>query len=127
MRLRREYLVRCLRFPRGLSGSYFKGFWEDFAMAETKEIERFDELRKLRLADEGYFVITDTARHAIIHKVNSKCITADNFNVKVSINERKQGSYFWVDSVATAAHEFGAKRCKVCKPELNLVLPSTFD
>jgi hypothetical protein len=96
-------------------------------VTRTKEIENFDELRKLRLEDEGYIVITGKARHAIIHKVNSKCIAADNFNVKVGINERKQGSYFWVDSVATAAHEFGAKRCKVCKPELNLVLPSTFD
>lgn len=96
------------------------------AMAEPKEILSFDELRKFRLADEGYFVITDTTRHAIIHRVNSKCIKADSFNLKVTINERKQGSYFWVDSVATAAREFKAQRCKVCKPELKLVLPSTF-
>ncbi|MDA4120047.1 MAG: hypothetical protein OK436_05625 [Thaumarchaeota archaeon] len=96
-------------------------------MAETKEISDFDELRKLRLADEGYFVITDTARLALVHRVNAKCITADSFNLKVVINGRKQGSYFWVDSVATASHEFSAKRCKVCKPELFLVPRSTFD
>jgi len=96
-------------------------------MAEAKEILNFDELRKLRLADEGYFVITDTTRHAIIHKINSKCIKADSFNLKVTINDRKQGSYFWVDSIATAAKEFGAQRCKVCKPELRLVNPSAFD
>ena len=96
-------------------------------MGETKEIANFDELRKLRLADDGYFVITYTTRPAIVHRVNSKCITADKFNLKVGINERKQGSYFWVDSLATAAHEFGANRCKVCKPELFLVHPSTFD
>jgi hypothetical protein len=96
-------------------------------MAEAKEILNFDELRKLRLADEGYFVITDTTRHAIIHKINSKCIKADSFNLKVTINDRKQGSYFWVDSIATAAKEFGAQRCKVCKPELSLVNPSAFD
>ena len=95
-------------------------------MAEVKEILSFDELRKLRLADEGYFVITDTVRPAIIHKVNAKCIKSDSFNLKVTLNERKQGSYYWVDSIATAAHEFGASRCKVCKPELNLVPPSTF-
>jgi len=92
-----------------------------------KEILSFDDLRRYRLADEGYFVITDSTREAIIHKVNSKCIRADSFNLKVTINDRKQGSYFWVDSIATAAHEFRAKRCKVCKPELNLVHPSTFD
>ncbi len=96
-------------------------------MAETKEISDFGELRNLRLADEGYFVITDTVRPALVHRVNAKCITADSFNLKVVINGRKQGSYFWVDSVATASHEFAAKRCKVCKPELFLVPPSTFD
>jgi len=84
-------------------------------MVETMEISDFEELRKLRLADEGYFVITDTARPAIVHRVNAKCITADSFNVKVVINKRKQGSYYWVDSLATAAHAHGAKRCKVCK------------
>ncbi len=96
-------------------------------MAELKEIQNFDDLRRLRLADEGYIVITDTARPAIIHKVNAKCVTADKFNLKVRINDGKKGNYFWVDSIATAAHEFGAKRCKVCKPELSLVSPSTFD
>ncbi len=95
-------------------------------MGDTKEIANFEELRKLRLADEGYFVITDSARPAIVHRVNAKCISVDSFNVKVSINERKQGSYFWVDSLATAARVYGAKRCKVCKPELFLVPPSDF-
>jgi len=97
------------------------------AVPETKEISNLEELRKLRLADEGYIVITDSTRHGTIHRVNANCITAENFKVKVGINKRKQGSYFWVDSVATAAHEFGAKRCKVCKPELFLVDPSAFD
>ena len=96
-------------------------------MADSKEISDFEELRKLRLADEGYFVITDTSRPAIVHRVNAKCITADSFNLKVVINARKQGSYFWVDSLASAAHVFGAKRCKVCKPELFLVPRSAFD
>ena len=96
-------------------------------MAEPKEITSFDELRKFRLADDGYFVITDSAREPIIHKVNSKCIKTDSFNDKVTLKDRKQGSYFWVDSIATAAHSFGAKRCKVCKPELSLVSRSEFD
>ena len=96
-------------------------------MAEAKEIKSFDELSKLRLADEGYFVITDSVRDAIIHKVNSKCIKADSFNLKVTLNKAKQGGWFWVDSIATASREFGAKRCKVCKPELNLLHPSAFE
>ena len=96
-------------------------------VAEPKEILTFDELRRLRLADEGYFVVTDSNRAAIIHKVNAKCIKSDSFNLKVTLNKGRQGGWFWVDSIATAAHEFGAKRCKVCKPELSLVNPSTFD
>ena len=96
-------------------------------MGDAKEVKTFDELRRLRLADEGYFVITDSAREAIVHKVNAKCIKQDSFNMKVTINGRREGSYFWVDSIATAAREFGAKRCKVCKPELGLVPPETFE
>lgn len=96
-------------------------------MAEVKEVKTFDELRGLRLADEGYFVITDSNRDAIIHRVNSKCIKQDSFNLKVTIEGRQRGSYFWVDSIATAAHEFRAKRCKVCRPELSLVDPATFE
>ena len=96
-------------------------------MSEPKEIRNFDELRRFRLADEGYFVITDPARNAIIHKVNAKCIKTDRFNTKVTLNEGKQGTYFWVDSIATASKEFGAKRCKVCKPELSLVDSSNFE
>ena len=93
----------------------------------TKEITTFEVLRRLRLADEGYIVIKDTTRDPIVHRINApRCISTDSFNVKVILNERKQGSYFWVDSVATAGREFGAKRCKVCKPETRLVDPSNF-
>ncbi len=96
-------------------------------MPEKKEISNLEELRRLRLADDGYIVITNGSQ-ATIHKVNAPCISTTNFRLKVNINERRQGSYFWVDSVATAAHEFaGARRCRVCKPELLLVDPSTFE
>lgn len=87
-------------------------------MAETMEISNFEELRRLRLADDGYFVITDTARPAIIHRVNAKCINAGSFNVKVGLNKGKQGGYFWVDSLATAAHVSGAKRCTFLTPKI---------
>ncbi len=108
------------------SDTYFNSANSDMGMEEPKEIANFEELRKFRLADEGYFVITNSGRGAIIHRVNSKCVKADSFNLKVTLNEGKQGRWYWVDSIATAAHEFDAKRCKVCKPELNLVNPSTF-
>jgi len=95
-------------------------------MAESEEIHTFDDLRRLRLADEGYLVITDSVRPAIIHRINAKCVSIDSFNLKVAINKGKQGGYFWVDSIATAARLYEAKRCKVCKPPLLLVPPSTF-
>jgi hypothetical protein len=95
-------------------------------VGETKEITSFDELRKLRLEDEGYIVITDSTRPTLVHKINAKCIKVESFNLKVGLNERKQGSYYWVDNLATAAKLYGAQRCKVCKPELHLVDPSTF-
>ncbi|MDG7007634.1 MAG: hypothetical protein JRN06_05265 [Nitrososphaerota archaeon] len=96
-------------------------------MAKPVEIRSFDDLRRFRLADEGYFVVTDSIGHAIIHKVNSKCIKTDSFNLKVTLDHRKLGSYFWVDSIATAAQKFGASRCKMCRPELHLVPPSSFE
>lgn len=65
-----------------------------YDMEETKEVSNFEELRKLRLADEGYLVITDAARQAIIHKINAKCISVDNFNIKVGIDRGRQGSYY---------------------------------
>jgi hypothetical protein len=96
-------------------------------LSERAEIPNLDELRRLRLADEGYIVITSGSQ-ATIHKVNSECVSTTNFRLKVVINERKQGSYFWVESVAAAARQFpGAKRCRVCKPEVLLVDPSTFE
>jgi len=95
-------------------------------MGASKEIANFDELRRLRLADDGYFVITDATRPAIVHRVNSRCINIDSFNDKVTLNKGKQGKYYWVDSLATAAREHGARRCKVCKPELFLVPPTDF-
>jgi hypothetical protein len=96
-------------------------------LPETSEITTLEELRRLRLADDGYCVITDSARPALVHRLNSKCINMDSFNLKVGINGRRQGSYYWVDSLATAAREYGAKRCKACKPELFLIPPSSLD
>jgi hypothetical protein len=59
-------------------------------MAEKKEIRDLEELRRLRLADEGYIVITSGAHQATIHRVNAPCISTTNFRLKVSLNERKQ-------------------------------------
>ena len=92
----------------------------------STEITTSEELRRLRLADEGYIVIKEANRETLVHKVNAKCISMDRFNANVTLNAKKTGSYHWADSVSTAGREFGAKRCKVCKPETHLVDPSDF-
>jgi hypothetical protein len=50
-------------------------------MSEKKEIRNLEELRSLRLADEGYIVITNGAHQATIHRVNAPCISTTNFRL----------------------------------------------
>jgi len=96
-------------------------------MGESKEITTIEDLRRVRLADDGYLVITDSARPAIVHKINEKCISTDSFNMKVTLNRGRQGKWYWADSLSTAMLEFEAKRCKVCKPPYLLVPSKAFD
>lgn len=81
-----------------------------------KELKSFDEFRQVRLDDTGFIAITDSARKAIVHKLNGPCVSADKFKAKVTLDQGQAGGYFWVDSVQTAAKELGASPCKVCKP-----------
>jgi hypothetical protein len=83
---------------------------------ETRELRTFDEFRQARLDDVGFVVITDTARPAIVHKLNGPCVSADNFKVKVMLGENSTGKYYLVDSVSSALSEFRASACKICKP-----------
>jgi hypothetical protein len=82
----------------------------------TRELATFDDFRKARLDDAGFVVITDSARPPIVHKLNGRCITADNFKVKVMLDGMVTGKYYWADSLSSAATELGASLCKVCKP-----------
>jgi hypothetical protein len=81
----------------------------------TRELRTFEEFRQARLGDAGFVVITDTARPAIVHKLNGSCVSADNFNVKVMFGKNFTGKYHLVDSFQ-ARLEFRASACKVCKP-----------
>ena len=82
----------------------------------NKELKTFDDFRKARLDDIGFIVITDSTRHPIIHKLNGSCVSADNFKTKVMLGEKQTGSYYWADTVSSAALELRAAPCKVCKP-----------
>jgi hypothetical protein len=81
-----------------------------------RELRTFDEFRQARLDDSGFIVITGAARPSIVHKLNGRCISADNFKVKVMLAESAAGKYYWVDSISSAAVELGASSCKICKP-----------
>ena len=81
-----------------------------------KELATFDDFRRARLDDLGLIVITDTARPPIAHRLNGRCISADNFRAKVMPDGKATGKYYLVDSFSSAAVEFGASACKICKP-----------
>lgn len=85
---------------------------------EKRELRTFEDFRTARLGDAGFIVITDSTRPAIVHKLNDRCISADNFKIKVVLDGGSGGKYYWVDSISTAIAELGAKPCKTCKPHL---------
>jgi hypothetical protein len=82
----------------------------------NREIATFDDFRKARLDDVGFIVIADKARPRRVHRLNGRCITAENFKEKVILEEKGVGKYYWVDSVSSAATELGASVCMICKP-----------
>jgi hypothetical protein len=81
-----------------------------------RELTSFAEFRQARLDDLGFIVIADPARPAIVHKLNGRCISPDNFKAKVMLDKKRAGKYYRVDSISTAAVELGASACKICKP-----------
>lgn len=83
-----------------------------------RELKTFDEFRKARLDDTGFIVIAGSARTAVVHKLNGRCVSADNFKAKMMSDGNVAGRYYWVDSVSSAALELGASSCRICKPHL---------
>jgi hypothetical protein len=81
-----------------------------------RELRTFEEFRQARLDDKGFIVITDVTRPAIAHKLNGRCISADNFKSKMVLDGGGTGKYYWVDNFQSAALEFGASACRLCKP-----------
>ena len=96
-------------------------------VVETEQIASLDVLRRIRLADDGYIVIAEPTGKALVHRVNAKCISPDRFNSNVVLKGGKQGAYYWTDTVSTAFRLYGATRCRVCKPEVQVVHPSGFE
>jgi hypothetical protein len=81
-----------------------------------RELATFDDFRQARLGDTGFIVIEGSARAPVVHKLNGRCISPDNFKVKVMLKESTAGKYYWVDTISSAALELGASACKICKP-----------
>lgn len=81
----------------------------------SRELATFEDFRRARLDDIGYIVIVDSARSPVVHRLNGRCISADNFRAK-ALDEKAKGKYYLVDSVSSGIKEHGASVCKVCKP-----------
>ena len=82
----------------------------------NRELLSFEDFRRARLNDSGFMVITDSARPPIVHRLNGKCVSAENFRTKVVVEQRASGTYYLVDTVSSGVKELGASVCKVCKP-----------
>jgi hypothetical protein len=80
-----------------------------------RELATFEEFRKARLDDTGFIVITDGTRSPVVHRLNGRCISADNFRNRV-LDEKASGKYWLVDSVSSGIKELGASVCRICKP-----------
>lgn len=81
-----------------------------------RELATFDDFRRARLDDTGFIVIADSGRTPVLHRLNGKCISADNFRNKVMLGEGSAGKYYLVDSVSSGITELGASVCRVCRP-----------
>jgi hypothetical protein len=81
-----------------------------------RELATFEDFRKARLEDTGFIVIADTSRTPVVHRLNGRCISADNFRVKVMEGEKASGKYYLVDTVSSGITELGASVCRLCKP-----------
>ncbi|MDG6926361.1 MAG: hypothetical protein JRN09_07380 [Nitrososphaerota archaeon] len=79
-----------------------------------RELATFEDFRKARLDDVGFIVMVDASRSPVVHRLNGRCISADNFRNKMA--RGGAGKYYQVDSVSDGIKELGASVCKLCKP-----------
>lgn len=78
------------------------------------EIVNVDQLKAVKREDKGYVVIKDTVRNTL-HLPGCEYVNVVNFREKVLDNGKKNGNYFWVNTLETARNLFKAKFCDNCQ------------
>lgn len=78
------------------------------------EIVNVDQLKAVKREEKGYVVIKDTVRNTL-HRPGCENVNVVQFREKVLHNGKKNGNYFWVDTVETARTLFKAKFCDNCQ------------
>jgi len=78
------------------------------------EIVDMDQLKAVKREGKGYVVIKDTIRNTI-HRPECDDVNTADFRLKVLDNKKRNGKYFWVDTVETARTLFKAKFCANCE------------
>lgn len=64
-----------------------------------------------------YVIVYDTATGNKLHKTSCSYITKKNFDLKVIINQEKNGNYLPLEHLDDI-NDPSIKPCKVCKPNL---------
>lgn len=78
------------------------------------EIVDVGQLKYVKRDDKGYVVIMDTVRNTL-HRPGCDNVNVVHFREKVLDNGKKNGKYFWVDTVETARNLFKVKFCDNCQ------------
>lgn len=82
--------------------------------ARCFEIVNLDQLKAVKREGKGYIVIKDIIRNTI-HRPECDHVNLIHFRKKVLDNEKKNGGYFWIDSIENARDKFNAKFCMDCE------------
>jgi hypothetical protein len=77
------------------------------------EIETLEELDQIISKKEGFIVITDTTGNKI-HSVSCRWVNRNGFELKVIVNRKRNGRYFWSKDYHEAEARFRAKDCRTC-------------
>ena len=78
------------------------------------EIVDVNHLKTIKREDKGYVVIKDTVRNTL-HRPECNDVNVVHFREKVLDHQKRNGKYFWVDTVETARELFKVKFCDNCQ------------
>jgi len=84
-----------------------------FIGKECVEVNTLEELDQIISRKEGFIVITDTTGNKI-HSISCRWVNRNGFELKVIVNRKRNGRYFWCKDYDGAKARFRAKDCRTC-------------